>query len=204
MNTILVSLLTLLAPPVAPVASVDALTTLPSMAKICVDTDQRPMMGDPHGPPVVCMKNGGADFPLKHGSCGAKCTTHVPADDKDGAADPSVPVRIDFFCPSGVEVQAVSYQLDGQKRVVLRSGSAANTLSSDREISFSKAKVAAACKEALGGTWPQNGKHSNSRERMETTLEKKIELQGGCEGEDKLRRSRFRIRLAVTCVDEDF
>jgi hypothetical protein len=197
MNTILVSLL-LLAPPVAPV---DSLTTLPSMSKICVDTDQRPMMGDPHGPPVVCMKDGDTDFPLKHGSCGANCTTHVPM---DGAADAKVPVRIDFFCPDGVEVQAVSYQLDGQKRVVLRGAGAANTFSSAREVSFSKAKVAAACKEALGGTWLKNGKHSNPRERIETALETKIELHGGCEGEDKLRRSRFRVRLAVTCVDEDF
>lgn len=203
MNTILVSLLTLLvlAPPVAPVGS---LTTLPALAKICVDTDQRPMMGDPHGPPVVCMVDGDAAFPLKHGSCGAKCTTHVPADDADAAVDPKVPVRIDFFCPEGVEVRSVSYQLDGQRRVVLRRGSAANTFSSDREIPFSKVKVAAACKEALGGTWLNSGKHSNSRERVEARLEKTIELRGGCEGEDKLRQSRFRVRLSVTCVDEDF
>lgn len=198
MSTILVALLTLLAPPVAPV---DALTSLPSVAKICVDANQRPMKGDPHGPPVVCMKDGGADFPLQHGTCGADCTTHVPADD---AVDLEAPVRIDFLCPNGVEVRSVSYQLDGQRRVVLRSGSAANTFSSDRHIPFSKAKAAVACKEALRGTWPKNGKHANSRERVETTLERTIELQGGCEGGDKLRQSRFRVRLNVTCVDEDF
>lgn len=196
MSALLVSLLTLLAPPT--VAADRFAADVPPMAMRC---EQRPMMGDPHGPPSVCVMNDEAVLEVRHGSCGSNCKTHEPTND---GARPAVTVRFDFACQESVKI--LSYRMLGwQRRSNVARNEEQSSLSLTRDIHpFSADEVKAACARALGGSWPKTGKHANSKPKVETRLEKIMDLFGECVGSDEKRQNRSRIQLVLTCKDEDF
>lgn len=201
MKTILVALLPLLAP-VAPANDFAAPEPVP-VAAICIDNDsQRPMMGDPHGPPTLCQMKIGIRFLLEHGSCGSSCNTHIPVD--PAAEPPGIPVRLGLSCPAGQNVEGLSYQVMGQQEIFLVDGdTGSSTYTQSLEVNpFSKAELAAACERALGGRWLPGGSHSNLAEKVETTLKKSINVRGKCAFEP--RQKKYQVSLGVLCIDRDF
>lgn len=191
----------LLAILLAPTGPVDRSgPTIPTPAAIC--GNQRPMPGNPQGPPVVCQQEAIiSPVPLAHGSCGVGCSTHVLVN--DAAKSPKIEVGIDMSCPEGVGVKNLSYKIQGQSPVVLVAGSSGKSqFQDDREIAlFSSGEIAAACEKALGGSWA-NGQHANFEMTVVITLWKSIRVEGTCFFMP--RQAVYVLRQKVACVDQSF
>lgn len=204
MKTTLVLLLPLLVP-LAPTDDFLA-PELPVPAPICIDNDsQRPMMGDPHGPPIVCLEYLMLPLFFKHRSCGSACITHGP--DDPTAPPPTLRVGLSLACPSSLRVWELSYRISGQDEVSLVVGGAGGSeyFESLELAPFSSAELASACERALGGSWLPGGAHSNTSPQISTRLQRSIQVKGKCGSSRSPGRSkRYMLSLDVSCVDRNF
>jgi hypothetical protein len=156
-----------------------------------------------HTPVMQQLGSTTAKVPMKHGSCGIDCDTHVLAS-KTGNLD--VKFKIEMSCPAGTVVTHISYQPDGHDTtVVVGANSGASLISKTIAAQpFTASELEAACRKAMGGNWPSgNGDPSPSRS-VRTGVHKSIDVWGQCSGWANKAKRTWPVALTLTCEDKDF
>ena len=144
-----------------------------------------------------------AKVPMKHGSCGLDCATHVLAQ-KSGNLD--VKFKLEMSCPAGAQVVHLSYKPAGHNAtVVVGAPSGASVFSQTVAAQpFTAAELEAACQQALGGSWPIPGNHDNASATVQKGVSKSIEVWGQCSGWANKAKRTWPVALSLTCEDRSF
>jgi hypothetical protein len=144
-----------------------------------------------------------AKVPMKHGSCGLDCGTHVLAQ-TTGNLD--VKFKVEMSCPGGADVIHLSYRPAGHDvTVVVGAPSGASELAQTIAAQpFTAAELEAACQQALGGSWPLPNSHSNTTATVQKGVDKSIEVWGQCSGWANKAKSTWPVTLSLTCQDQSF
>ncbi len=157
---------------------------------------------DPDYEPGLVQQGGNQAFvPMKHGSCGLNCQTHVLAV-TSGNLD--ITFTIDLDCPFGLDVSSLSYEISGQAPVAVVEAPTPEPFSQNLVLQpFSKNELEAACRSALGGNWAPPGDHNNAAESVETHIDKEISVTGECTGLGPVLRE-YAAELTIECKDTEF
>ncbi len=144
-----------------------------------------------------------AKVPMKHGSCGLDCATHVLAH-RTGNLD--VSFKLEMSCPGGAQVIHLSYQPAGHNATVVvgapsGAGEYSQTIAAQP---FTALELEAACQQALGGSWPIPGGHGNATATVQKTVHKSIEVWGQCGGWANKAKRTWPVALTLTCEDQSF
>jgi hypothetical protein len=144
-----------------------------------------------------------ATVPMKHGSCGLDCGTHVLAQ-QTGNLD--VDFKLEMSCPAGTVVTHLSYKPAGHNATAVVGAPTGASLFSQTLAAqpFSAAELEARCKQALGGDWPLPGSHRNASGAVQTSIQKSIEVWGQCSGWANKTQRTWPVALSLTCQDKDF
>jgi hypothetical protein len=144
-----------------------------------------------------------AQVPMKHGSCGIDCSTHLLAS-KTGNLD--VRFKIEMSCPAGTVVTHLSYQPDGHgTSVVVGANSGASLISKTIAAQpFTASELEAACRKAMGGDWPTGNGDPNPSRTLRTGVHKSIDVWGQCSGWANKAKRTWPVALTLTCEDESF
>ncbi len=153
------------------------------------------------GPGLAQQGGDHATVPMKHGSCGLDCGTHVLAVQSGNL---NVPFKIGMSCSGNQQVTSLTYQLQGKGVVKVVQAATAAPFSQDLNLRpFSKAELEEACRVALGGDWPTPGFHKNPTKSVSTSLEETVTVRGRCAGSSTITR-QFPAELTVSCQDRSF
>lgn len=144
-----------------------------------------------------------AHVPMKHGSCGIDCSTHVLAS-QTGNLD--VKFKIEMGCPAGTVVSHLSYQPDGHNTtVVVAANSGASLISKTIAAQpFTAAELEAACHKAMGGDWPTGNGDPNLSPTLRIGVHKSIDVWGQCSGWANKAKRTWPVALTLTCEDKNF
>ncbi|MCB1036936.1 MAG: hypothetical protein KDD47_24125, partial [Acidobacteria bacterium] len=144
-----------------------------------------------------------AKVPMKHGSCGLDCGTHVLAT-QSGNLD--VPFKLSMSCPAGTQVSFVAYQMKGQNQVkVVNGATGSGSFSKNVKLQpFSKDELQEACRVALGGNWPEPGQHKNKTKTVQTNLQEDVKVWGQCTGWANQVTRNYPAKLRLTCEDQSW
>jgi hypothetical protein len=148
---------------------------------------------------LTLVQQGGtiAKVPMKHGSCGLDCGTHVLA----GTGNLEVPFKVGMNCPAGTTVVFLAAGATS----VLNADSGKSSFSKDVELQpFAAQELEKACQTALGGSWGLPDPHNNSSPTASASLSKKIKVSGRCFGWANTIYQDFPVSLSITCTDQDF
>lgn len=160
------------------------------------------VVGDPMPKPFLQQLGGtAATVPMKHGSCGLDCGTHVLAT-TSGNLD--VPIKLGLTCPSGLKVTYLGFQPQGAPLSPVRFGPAPSVVKNLSIQPFSASDLESACQAALGGSWAQPNRHNNRRRTVKKTIQKSVRAWGECTGWPSKTFKDTVITLTLTCVDQDW
>ena len=198
-------------PPLNPSVTVDVPETPRATSRVGPRLGTPPRSGGlatPTGPAgaTPSMKQLGstlANVPMRHGSCGHDCETHVLAQ-RTGNLD--VRFKLEMSCPAGTDVIHLSYQPAGHNTTVVVGGpSGANGFSQTIAAQpFTAAELEAACQQALGGSWPIPDPHNNPTATVQKGVHKSIEAWGQCSGWTNKAKRTWPVTLSLTCEDRSF
>ena len=160
----------------------------------------------PSGTGVPKMQQTGgttAKVPMKHGSCGLDCGTHVLATQ---GGNLNVSFKIGMSCPSGQGVSFVAYKLKGQSQVkIVQSNTGSSSYTKNVKAQpFSKDELEEACRAALGGGWAEPGRHKNQTKTVKKTIEETVEVWGKCSGWTNTVKRSYPAALTLTCEDQSW
>ena len=161
--------------------------------------------GGDSSPKPVLIQTGGtsAQVPMKHGSCGLDCGTHVLA---VASGNLDVPFKISMNCPAGTRVKFLAYAMQGQEQVTVVDGATpSSSYSEDLDLQpFSTADLEESCRVALGGNWPLPGSHQNLKPKEVANLQEPVTVWGQCTGwPDKAKRA-YSAKLRLSCEDQSW
>ena len=156
-----------------------------------------------HVPTFAQLGSTQAKVPMKHGSCGLDCGTHVLAVQSGNLG---MQAKIGMTCPAGTSVQHLSYKPQGVNATTVV-GASTGSSSYAKTITakpFSKAELEQACQAALGGSWAQPGHHHNSQPVVKKPIQKSVNVWGQCTGwANKVKRT-YPVSLTLSCQDTSF
>ncbi len=158
----------------------------------------------PNSQPQLVQTGGTtAKVPMKHGSCGLDCGTHVLA---SASGNLDAPFRLSLACPPGQNVVFLAYQLAGASQVaVVAAPSGKSSVAEQLELRpFSKAELENACKVAFGGPWTLPDRHHNAKKTAAAELEEPISYWGRCSGSPRVVEKSLDARLEISCIDESW
>lgn len=200
----------------ASTASGDAETTTqqtrsPRTALASPDISHRPRSGGPvigsepaqNVPTLSQIGSSTAFVPMKHGSCGQDCGTHVLA---VASGNLNMQLDVGMSCPAGRTVTHLSFKPQGQNAISVvgydtGQASFSKTLFAQP---FSKGELESACQQALGGSWAEPGSHNNNVAEVKKTIAKSVNVWGQCSGwANKVLRT-YPVSLTLTCRDQSF
>jgi hypothetical protein len=158
----------------------------------------------PAGTPTLAQLGGSlAKVPMKHGSCGLDCGTHVLA---VASGNLDVAVKLGMTCPGGTSVDALSYQLSGRGvTAVIQGNTGKGAVAETRKLQpFSMGELEAACQKALGGSWPLPDTHHNQKKSVKASLEEAVTVRGRCTGWAHAAERSVPLLLNLVCEDRSF
>lgn len=176
------------------------------------DVSRRPRNGGPvigakpapEGVPTLSqIGSSTALVPMKHGSCGQDCSTHVLAVQSGNL---NMKLQVGMSCPAGKTVTHLSFKPQSQNATSVvgydtGQASFSKTLFAQP---FSKGELEVACQQALGGAWAEPGSHHNTSAEVKKTITKSVKVWGQCSGwANKVLRT-YPVSLTLTCRDQSF
>lgn len=140
--------------------------------------------------------------PMKHGSCGQNCRTHVLAT-KTGSL--GVRYTMGMSCSRNRAVNYLGYQIQGQRyHVLINRNTGRRKYAVQRIIRpFSAREIAQTCRRALGGDWSARGYHNAKRKIVRASIKKYLRVYGGCTGKQR-KGKNYSIRLNLICDDKHY
>lgn len=175
------------------------------------DVARRPRSGGPvigtqpaqNVPTLSQIGSSTAYVPMKHGSCGTDCGTHVLAVQSGNL---NMKLQVGMSCPAGRTVTHLSFKPQGQNAtsvVGYDTGQASYSKTLFAQP-FSKVELESACQQALGGSWAEPGPHNNNVAEVKKTIAKSVNVWGQCSGwANKVLRT-YPVSLTLTCRDQSF
>lgn len=143
-----------------------------------------------------------ANVPMKHGSCGTDCGTHVLATNKGNL---KMKFRIQMSCPNGTDVNHLSYRIQGGNVIQVFGNTSSQSVEKNLDLQpFTAGELEQSCRSALGGNWATPGSHHNATQAVSSQLSKSIDTWGRCSGwANKVKRT-YQAKLTLTCNDTGF
>lgn len=176
-------------------------------------TPYEPMSCIPQGPPdtqqatrdahpsLARLGDGPAKVPMKHGSCGTNCRTHVLA---VASGNLDLKLELGLTCPQGQSVDSLSYAMGAKPVPVIAGNTGKRTVSRVVKLQpFSKQDFAAACREALGGNWTSSQSHPSGKRTVATQVQRQVTALGRCSGATAEMQCMYMVDLPVACDDQD-
>jgi len=175
------------------------------------DRAGRPRSGGPvfgtspaeYVPTLSQLGSSTALVPMKHGSCGLECGTHVLAVQNGNL---NMQLQVGMSCPAGASVNHLSFKPTGQNATSVVAQSTGQSAYSKTLFAqpFSKNELESACQQALGGSWAEPGTHNNSSAEVKKTIVKSVSVWGQCTGwANKVKRT-YPVSLTLTCRDQSW
>lgn len=158
----------------------------------------------PSSGPIGAQIGGSTAYvPMKHGSCGLDCGTHVLATQSGNL---NMKFKVGMICPAGKTVNHVSYRPQGHNiKTVIDSNTNTQSFSQIVTIQpFSVQEFEKAGQEALGGSWPLPNPHNNRTATVKKTLQKSVEVWGQCSEWGNKQKKSFPVTITVTFEDKSF
>jgi hypothetical protein len=170
-----------------------------------------PMSCIPQGPPdtqqatqdanpsLARVGDAAAKVPMKHGSCGTNCRTHVLA---VASGNLDLELKLGLTCPQGQSVDSLSYAMGSQQVPVIAGSTGRRTVSQVVKLQpFSKQDFEAACRGALGGNWTSSQSHPSGKRTVATQVQREVTALGHCTGAAVEMQCMYMVDLPVTCDD---
>jgi len=153
-------------------------------------------------PVLTQLPPGTANVPMKHGSCGTDCGTHVLATNKGNL---KMKFKIEMSCPNGADVNHLSYRIPGGNVIQVFGNTNSQSVEKNLDLQpFTAGDLEQSCRAALGGNWATPGSHHNATQTVNSMVSKSIDTWGRCSGwANKVKRT-YQAKLTLTCNDTSY